>query len=127
MDTASLTTVVSLLIALSVASERVVEIVKGLIPWLNTQKADASQEGWRKAALQALAVGAGILTAVLAQPAIKDVVPGWGEGTTILALGLLASGGSGLWNSVLGYLTAVKDIKVTAGKEAKALLSARAP
>jgi hypothetical protein len=127
MDTASLTTIVSLLIALSIAAERVVEIVKGAWPWLNTQNADAAQEGWRKALLQALAVGAGILTAFLAQPAIKDVVPGWGEGSSVLALGFLASGGSGLWNSVLGYLTAVKDIKATAVKEAKAALAARTP
>jgi len=30
---------------------------------------------------------------------------------SILGLGLLASGGSGFWNSVLTYVTKVKDIK----------------
>jgi hypothetical protein len=35
MDTTKLTTVISLLIALSIASERLVDIIKGLVPWLN--------------------------------------------------------------------------------------------
>jgi hypothetical protein len=34
MDTTKLTTVISLLIALSIASERLVDIIKGLVPWL---------------------------------------------------------------------------------------------
>ena len=113
----NLLSIVTLLIALSVASERLVEIIKGLCPWLNEQKDGPKEEGRRKAALQALAVAAGILTAFLARPAILNVVPGpWQSGEvqpyfSILALGLLTSGGSGLWNAVLAYLLKVKDIK----------------
>ena len=70
MDTTKLTTVISLLIALSIASERLVDIIKGLVPWLNQQRRKPAQEGWRKAALQVLAVIAGITTAWLSSAAM---------------------------------------------------------
>src|SRR5947209_4069642 len=108
----TLPTIVTLLIALSVASERLVEIIKGVIPFLNQQNQNTTKEGWRRAAVQAMAVVAGIVTALLARSAITDVVPkAWQSTSGILALGLLASGGSGLWNAVLGYLLQVKDLK----------------
>ncbi len=117
-----LTTIIGLLVILSVASERLVEIIKSSIPWLNTKKiaapnaaADdkekmAKHEGWRHAALQLLAVGAGITTAFLARPAIpSEMIPD--TFLAYLALGLLASGGSGFWNAVLTYILEVKDLK----------------
>jgi hypothetical protein len=45
MDLTRLTTIVSLLVALSVASERLVEIIKGLVPFLNQQNVDPKKEG----------------------------------------------------------------------------------
>lgn len=113
MDTTLLTAIVGLLIALSIASERLVEIIKSVIPFLNTEKTDPTMEGIRRAILQILAVTAGIFTAFLARPTIPiSIIPEKAtEVQTILALGLLASGGSGFWNAVLGYLTNVKDIK----------------
>jgi hypothetical protein len=110
MDTPKLIAVVGLLVALSAASERIVEIVKGVVPTLNTERADPRAEGWRKAALQVLAVAAGMVTTFLAKSSIPaDLVPsGWAG---LFALGFLASGGSGLWNAVLTYLLEVKNIK----------------
>ncbi len=112
MDPTKLTAVVGLLVALSVASERLVEIIKGVIPWLNKQNSNEIQEGWRGALLHALAVGAGVVTAFIARPAIApDVIPADTTNTVaILALGLLASGGSGFWNSILTYLLKLKDL-----------------
>ena len=111
MDPTHLTAIISLLIALSVAAERLVEIIKGFWPFLNTPQADAKWEGRRRAGLQLLAVGAGVLTAWLARGAIPtelvDVTSGW----SVLALGLLASGGSGFWNAILTYFLKVKDIQ----------------
>jgi drug/metabolite transporter (DMT)-like permease len=105
-------TVTAFLIALSVASERLVEIIKGLIPVLHQRKNDPRQEGRRAAALQFIAVLSGMVTSLLAWPAAKNILPaGWTSLPGILALGLLASGGSGFWNSVLTYVTRVKDIK----------------
>jgi glucose dehydrogenase len=74
MDTTKLTRVISLLVALSIASERLVDIIKGLVPWLNHQQRKPAEEGCMKAALQVLAVIAGITTAWLASAAIPKGV-----------------------------------------------------
>lgn len=109
---ADVSTSVSLLAALSVASERLVEIIKGAIPWLNEEKKDAREEGRRQAVLHVLAAVAGIITALLASSAIKDMVPAaWSSMPGIFVLGLFASGGSGFWNSILTYVKAAKDLK----------------
>lgn len=118
MEFETLTAIVTLLVTLSIASERLVEIVKGLCPWLNTEHPDATREGRRRAALHLLAVIAGWVTACLAGDVIAALkIPGFfapDGGITCwqcVGLGLLASGGSGLWNSVLSYLVKVKDLK----------------
>jgi hypothetical protein len=109
MDTTNLTAIISLLVALSVASERLVEIVKGLVPALNQENPDPKKEGWRKAFLQILAVAAGIITAFFASPAVPGNIFHGVAGN--LALGLLASGGSGFWNSLLTYANKAKEVK----------------
>jgi hypothetical protein len=113
MDATTMTAIVGLLVALSIASERLVEIIKGLVPVLQNEFPDPAKEGRRRAALQLLAVVAGIVTAFLASPTLGDLVPAETPhpGLQFLALGLLASGGSGFWNSVLTYVTTAKDIK----------------
>ena len=67
----ALAAVVGVLVTLSVAAERLVEIVKGIIPFLNLQNKDKKKEGWRKAILQTMAVGSGIIAALLARPALS--------------------------------------------------------
>lgn len=114
---------VSLLAALSVATERLVEIIKGSIPWLNAPAGDAKQEGWRQAALHVLAAVAGIVTAWMANSVITGTIPGqWLTGGGIIVIGLLASGGSGFWNSILSYVKATKDLQ-----EAQAASAAQPP
>lgn len=116
MDT--LLSFVTLLITLSIASERLVEIIKNAIPWLNNRNSDSKKEGWRRSILQAMAVIAGILTAYLTGPSLGDLVPGiWKTTPGLLALGLLVSGGSGLWNTVLSYLLNLKNIKAAQLKQ----------
>lgn len=105
------------------ASERLVEIIKGAIPWLNQQNSNPRTEGWRKAIIQFLAVVAGIITAYLASPAIPAFIPH--DFTGKLALGLLASGGSGFWNSILTYVTSAKDIKAADAEAKRVALRAR--
>lgn len=107
-------TVISLLVALSIASERLVEIIKGLVPYLNVQKADENQEARRKVAIHILAVVAGVVTTLLARltgslPA--DLPAGWNTPVGTLAIGFLVSGGSGLWNGILSYVLQIKDLK----------------
>src|SRR2546430_16143584 len=98
MDTTKLTTVISLLVALSIASERLVDIIKGLVPSVNQQRRKPAAEGWRKAALQVIAVFAGINTAWVAGPAAPGFLPH--DFTGKLALWLLGSGGSGFLDLV---------------------------
>lgn len=151
MDVTKLTAIVTILITLSIASERLVEIIKGFIPYLNAEIPDVAipengiepiidpskrlnQEARRKAIISILSVVCGIITAFLASPILagifKDLLSGsnckltsLGENTPcgfdltgngvllVIALGLLAAGGSKLWNSVLEYLLKIKDLK----------------
>ncbi len=104
---------VAVILAMSMASERLVEIVKGAIPWLNQEiPGDPKKESWRKMAIQLLAVVAGLVTAFLGQDAIASALNRasltWGQ---LVGLGILSSGGSSLWNSVLVYLLNVKNLK----------------
>jgi hypothetical protein len=123
-----LSTLVALLAALSVAAERLVDIVKNWFPTQlaeeqndNEGKVDAKKEGRRKVYLQLLAIVASIITVILAWPAIAGSLPGappvaWWTGVqgwvTILAAGILVSGGSGFWNKIVGYVGAVRDLRM---------------
>jgi len=118
METTNLTAIISVILALSVASERLVEIIKGLVPYLNKEIVDnENAEGRRRAALQFIAVAAGIGTALLAQDYLPTQIAGLTSNWSIIGLGLLASGGSGLWNSILGYVSSIKEIKKTEAKQ----------
>jgi len=102
-----LTIIVSPLIAVSIASERLVEIIKGFSPFLNKENVNEDHEDRRKSSLQILAVVSGIITSIIANSLMTDVIDGLFKDIpltlTILAIGLLASGGSGFWNSILTY------------------------
>jgi hypothetical protein len=110
--------VVGVIAALSVASERLVEIVKGFIPPLNrtydtSNREEEKKNCIRKSILQIMAVVSGIITAFLAKPAISTAMPNWHMNSLWhpLALGLLASGGSGFWNSINTYVLQAKNLK----------------
>lgn len=134
----SLTNLITILLGLSIASERLVEIAKDSIlsGWLGQDKTREMfefsdnkpnevpswlwwmrttiqpNESWRKAIIQFLAVAAGIVTSILSKPAINELIgPEWTSWHGLIALGLLASGGSGFWNSILGYAQAAKSAK----------------
>jgi len=98
----------ALLGAISIASERVVEAVKGLCPWLNKETPDnADNEGRRKSAILIVAAISGILLAWLALSITSD--PNKVEFLKVIALGLLSAGGSGFWNSIQSSLNQLKD------------------
>lgn len=106
--------IIGLIVALSVAAERLVEITKGTIPILGTPRVNQQQERWRKSALQVLAIISGIAVSFMAEPMISGALPpNWHNTTGILVIGLLASGGSGFWNALMTYLLQLKDIQKT--------------
>jgi len=122
MNVNDLIPVVTLLVALSITSERLVEIIKGIWTWLGTEKtANTKEEGYRRAILYLLAMVSGFVTAFTTGKSIGWDQLGFPANThwmvQCLALGLLASGGSGFWNSILSNLVAAKAIK---GTEARA-------
>jgi ubiquitin C-terminal hydrolase len=103
---------IGLILIVSIASERLVEIVKGIVPWLNTAFEDAKLEGKRRSALQFLAVISGIITAYISSPFLSSGDTNISNHPEkLLAIGLLASGGSGFWNAILNYLLQIKDLK----------------
>jgi drug/metabolite transporter (DMT)-like permease len=123
INPSSITNAVSLLAALSVATERLVEIIKGAIPALNNQASNSTKEGFRQVALHLLAAIAGFLSAWMAGATMPGVLPGsWNGVGGYIIIGLLVSGGSGFWNSILSYLKATKDLQ-----EAQAAQSTPAP
>lgn len=127
MTTTDLIVIVTLLIALSGASERLTEIIKGILPFLNKENTNPTFEGFRRAGIQLLAVVSGISTAFLSssviEPILKKAVGGddqnWNSMPAIFALGLLASFGAAFWNSILEYLLKAKDIQEVTAKKLK--------
>jgi drug/metabolite transporter (DMT)-like permease len=104
----SVSTFVALLAGISIAVERLVEVIKGAIPVLANPW--TKRESWRRTLLQVLAVvvGAGIASQMQSQLAGalgSSASGGWG---IYLMVGVMASGGSGLWNHALDIVRAIK-------------------
>jgi hypothetical protein len=124
MDINLLYAVVALVTALSVASERLVDIVKSPVPYLNSKLSEENAEARRQGCVQLLAVFCGLVTSMLSFPITAQILklespylfygywPAYGlNWLTVIALGVLASGGSSFWNSIQSYLKQVKDLK----------------
>ncbi len=123
-----LTAFAGIMVAISMAVERCVEILKGIVPALATANPDPKKDGRRAAVLQVLAVIFGTIIAELSTSQVKGVVPvfssafeGWERtlGTCVL-LGFMASGGSGFWNHVLDLVGALKIQQEQAAEQAQA-------
>ncbi len=121
MDT--LTFIVTLGLTLSVAVERVMEILKGLIPPLATQRSNLTSEYIRCGILHALSVLVGTLAAAGGNidffQRITGVAGGNGSKTTgYFICGLLAAGGSAFWNHLLDIVKALKIKDETQAQQA---------
>ena len=105
MDLTTVATGLGALAALSVATERITETIKGLpvlSTWLAVEQPSKSAEEFRKATLHILAMGIGTILAGLTHnqlhlPTAGSHSPYW----VYLLFGAMAGGGAGLWNSVL--------------------------
>lgn len=123
----SLNSLVALLLAISLASERLVTIVKTAVPWLDeparapTGKEDPRKDKVRRLIVQALAfAGAGITGTLLAagdQPLSWSLVFSGTityadhQSLPVLLVAFLGSGGSALWSQLLGYTRAVRELR----------------
>jgi hypothetical protein len=112
-----ITSLLGFFAALSVATERITEIIKGLpglSNWFSVDKTGTAEE-FRKASVQIIAVLAGMLVSYLVRdPLAKQLnisdasqVSFW----WYLVFGAMASGGSGIWNSALDIVREVNTQK----------------
>jgi hypothetical protein len=122
MDITTLTKLVSIILAISLASERLVTLIKTLIPALASPAAVAGAptptvvtnwEKWRQVIVMLIALVACWVSATLLNSGFHPfgdykVTPD--IGIPVWIIGVLASAGSAFWTSILGYTRAVKDI-----------------
>jgi hypothetical protein len=128
VDIDKLVLISSLVGAVSLASEKLVEVIKGFFPSLSQSKvlgnvavteADQEKEQQRRVILHILTLVCGVITSYLASQVISKDVIDIGSFGKVIGLGLLASGGASFWNSITTYLLAIKDLKKLAVKEAQ--------
>ena len=121
MNLTPLTSFFTLMVAISMSVERVVEILKGIIPPLS-KTWPGDKDYLRFAILHILAAVAGAGVAFAAQSQIASQVqmldfkahPYFGYAV----IGLMASGGSAMWNQALDIVQAVKIKQVAANPPA---------
>ncbi len=115
-----LSALAAVLLAVSLATERLVTILKTIIPQLaddNTSAPDARPERMRRFLVQLLAFWCAWLTVAFLHESgfgligTIEIGPG-NRPIPLVVLAILASGGSAFWNNVLGYTRAVKEIRV---------------
>jgi hypothetical protein len=123
-----ISTFAALMVGVSIATERMVEMIKGAIPFLSNSWSKNDQA--RAALLQLLAATIGAVIASLMPDQVRSAMPPglvgqlhWQEYAVI---GLLASGGSGAWNHVLDILRAFKSNQETAAATARNLAKPQA-
>lgn len=112
-----ITNIIALLGAMSLSVERVVEIIKNMIPFLAEEQSDPKKKNYRIAALHFIAAIVGTVIAFVAQEQIQPLLsnifktPGNVGISGCIIIGLLASGGSGFWNQCLSILGEVQKTK----------------
>jgi hypothetical protein len=125
MDT--ITALLGFLAALSVATERITETIKGfplLSKWLSTErtapagatpeetKKAALEEELRKATIHIIAIGVGTLLAWLVRTQLPAGFPiHITDLPTAVVFGAITSGGSAMWNSALDIVREVNKQK----------------
>jgi hypothetical protein len=124
----SLQVLLAYLLAASVASERLVTIVKTFLPTLAeekkkpTQEVDPVADRWRRVSVLGTAILSAWITVGLSAPGNAENIS-FGNflpfatveigalSLPLVLVAVLVSGGSALWNNLLGYTKAVKDTK----------------
>ena len=115
-----------ILFSISLASERLVTIMKTLFPRLadekenEAQQTDLVRDRPRRFTVQIIAIISSWITSAFLAKGGFDLL-GSVElvkqmpSIPVIVLGILASGGSSLWNNILLYTKAVKDIRISDG------------
>lgn len=109
-------TIVTLLATLSIASERLTDLLKNRILWKGLDEYESEQSRLRKQKLklfliQAISVFSSGFTVYLATPMIQQTLPTFANPGGALVLALLVSGGSSFWNSIQQYMISIRKPK----------------
>ena len=121
-----ITSIIALLGAMSLSVERVVEMVKSMVPFLAAQQTDVTKERYRRGMLHLLSAFVGAVIAYVARGQIQSLfptifkTPGEISMAGYLIIGLLTSGGSGFWNQSLGIVEEIRKAKKLQVKQLKA-------
>lgn len=121
---------ISYVLGIAVASERIVEMVKGVFPILWQAKADPKEEAFRRSLLQALSIAISVGVAFTATATLPNELKalGWVERLPgVFVLGLIAAGGSGFWNALLTLALNIKDLKKGEVEAQRKQLDGKAP
>jgi hypothetical protein len=114
-----ITGIAAVLGTMSLSVERCMEILKNMIPYLDRKEASDRSDRIRLLIHHVITVVLGVIIAVLSQDLIQPILPdlfksqGTGEieWKVCIIIGLLASGGSGLWNSSLRLIQEIKNTR----------------
>lgn len=136
MGTDTFAAVVAFMLAVSLATERLVVIAKTVVPWLSEESTlpsgdtDRRRDRPRRLIVQGIAFGCAWVTSAFLAGGIPAGFLGSVEmaGITLptVVVALLASGGSALWTSLVGYTSAIKDIRASENRDRKAAAAASA-
>jgi hypothetical protein len=114
MDVNSVTTLVGFVAGLSVATERLTEVIKG-VPGISSLLAvdmKGSKEELRKAVIHVVAIAIGAFLTYLSYSQIATAIGSQSVNIGVcLLFGAMAAGGSGMWNSVLDIVRGVNKQK----------------
>jgi hypothetical protein len=108
-------TALTLVLGVSVAVERVTEILKQMIPLLAKERSDENAENRRRASLQILSAVVGTVIAWQGQLQLA----GHSGGVVYLLIGAMSSGGSAFWNHALDAVRASKVTREAIAEEAE--------
>lgn len=110
-----LTNILSFFAALTVATERITEAIKGLpilSGWLAIEQKDRTKEEFRKATIQILAMAVASTLTFLTRDQVSELTGLHFQGFwTHALLGAMGSGGSGMWNSLLDIVREMNQQK----------------
>lgn len=88
----------------SIATERLVEFTKGMVPFLSEKRTEPIEEKQRKMILMALASIFGIGIVFSSKGFSNEILPaGWESPFALIIIALVSSGGAGAWNRLLKF------------------------
>lgn len=107
----------ALLAAVSLATERLVVIVKTMFPRLGAERApspgqspDEADRG-RRLTVILIAYVCALVTSLLVADGWEFTYGDGGRAVSVFAVALLASGGSAFWTQVMSFASAAKDVR----------------